>query len=376
VALELLGVPILFMVPSVVSGVPALVLWGIWGIYTILWIVMLVKSYRPVPRLRWFGWIGFIFVNVLLYLVNDCFFRPFVMPTGSMQPTLCGIDSIPDWTSVVWDADFADRYDFSVDKQNMRARERARLIKEQETLIIPTGWERIKQQLEGVSYIHVVASSNGSLDSIGPVKRFLRFNIKQSLKIGGAEHVIWFPPDLGESGLRHRAGLFVGHVYHKGDDVVKLRVRAADRIFVERCTYIFRSPKRGDIVVFETKGIPKAQRETPSWGIPPDEFFVKRIAGIPGDVLSIQNGHLYNHGQFLSQPTNLAKLEFSVPPAIQIYLTNSADTFRVPDGCYFFVGDNTTNSLDSRYWGAVSGKYIIGKVSEIYWPFARAGRVQ
>ena len=137
---------------------------------------------------------------------------------------------------------------------------------------------------------------------------------------------------------------------------------------VEEYAYWFGEPQRGDIIVFKTDGI--------SSMVPQNEFYAKRIVGIPSDVLSIQNGHLYNHGQILSGPAGLAKLEFVALIANPIYLTNSLDTYKISDGSYFVIGDNTTNSFDSRYFGPIPGKNIIGRISKIYWPFDRAGKIQ
>ena len=145
-------------------------------------------------------------------------------------------------------------------------------------------------------------------------------------------------------------------------------ITRGDRIFVERYAYWFSTPKRGDIIIMDTKGVSS---------IPPQMgYFIKRIIGIPGDNLSIQNGHLYNHGQILSQPPVLTKLEFLNPSATPVYLGSSTNYYTVPTDSYFVIGDNTTNSFDSRYFGAIPKKNIIGKVSKIYWPLNRAGRVQ
>ena len=153
------------------------------------------------------------------------------------------------------------------------------------------------------------------------------------------------------------------------------RVVVGDRIIVEKYAYWFHKPQRGDIVVFKTKGISEDKRQL--YHIPADEFYIKRIVGVPGDVISIQNGRLHNHDQIISEPPGLAKFEFpSRLFASQIYLTDSTDQFAVPDGAYFVIGDNTTNSLDSRYWATIPEKYIIGRVSKIYWPLNRAGKVE
>jgi signal peptidase I len=150
---------------------------------------------------------------------------------------------------------------------------------------------------------------------------------------------------------------------------------SGDHVFAESYAYWFSEPQRGDIVVFETKGISEDGREL--FHIPLDELYVKRIVGVPGDVLSIQNGRLCNHNQILSEPAGLAKLKFNGPQyPFQIYLTNSTASYTVPSGNYFVIGDNTTNSLDSRFWGAIPEKNIIGRVSKIYWPLNHAGKVE
>src|ERR1700733_6331167 len=132
---------------------------------------------------------------------------------------------------------------------------------------------------------------------------------------------------------------------------------AGDRIFVEKYAYWFGKPERGDIVAFKTDGI--------SSMLPENEFYIKRIVGIPGDILSIQNGHLFNHGQPVTEPSSLAKRPIlNTPGGTQPYLANATDTFVVSNDCYFVVGDNTTNSFDSRHWGALPKKKLFGKVQK------------
>ncbi len=142
-----------------------------------------------------------------------------------------------------------------------------------------------------------------------------------------------------------------------------------DHFFVIRYAYWFNKPERGDIVVFKTAGI--------SPQVPPDELFVKRIIGLPGDILSVRNGRLYLQGQPVSQPAILAQMNFTNAfPENQKFLKLPTDDFQVPAGSYFVVGDNTGNSFDSRYWGALPAKNIVGRVSKIYWPLNRIGSVE
>ena len=89
--------------------------------------------------------------------------------------------------------------------------------------------------------------------------------------------MIWFPPDYGDprSGSLEAAGRAGSdHVYRKGEDIVKLRVNAGDHLFVDRMTYNFRLPNRGEIIVFETRGIDS---------LPQDQFYIKRMVAMGGE---------------------------------------------------------------------------------------------
>lgn len=106
---------------------------------------------------------------------------------------------------------------------------------------------------------------------------------------------------------------------------------------------------------------------------------MKRIVGVPGDRISIRGGQLTNHGKPVEQPAVFAKLRYYPVPyggANASYLGREADEFEVPENSVFVMGDNSTNSYDSRFWGPLSKKALIGRVSKIYWPPARAGSIQ
>jgi signal peptidase I len=335
------------------------------------------KWLRPYPHAVWRENVEVLLVALAVAMgIRTFFLQPFKIPTGSMQPTLYGITS----TNVIADKNFQ----------------------------IPTGWTRVKDWLHGISYVHVVAQADGTVDAISPMRRFLIFNIKQTISVGGVEHTTWFPPDYGEAPpgvdpLVYRAQLQSGRVYHKGEDVVKLEVRAGDHLFVDRLTYNFRKPTRGEIVVFETKGIPEADRER--YGIPPDQFYIKRLVGLGGETLSLKPdfrvtglpqfeggaisvGHLVVNGRPLSVETprfeNL--YAYSDAPAgtkILPYHENHyyghalilnlapGRRFQVRPDYLFVMGDNTMNSLDSRFWGDFPATSVIGKSFFVYWPLTK-----
>ncbi len=147
--------------------------------------------------------------------------------------------------------------------------------------------------------------------------------------------------------------------------------KEADGILVQGCAYWFSKPRRGDVLVFRTDGIdamPPAQR---------GQIYIKRIIGLPGDRISFQDGRLMNNGLLVGEPVVFTKLKYqSVPLAGAQYLRHEGEVFEVPAGGYFVVGDNSTNSYDSRFWGPVHARNLFGRATKIYWPPDRAGRIE
>ena len=138
----------------------------------------------------------------------------------------------------------------------------------------------------------------------------------------------------------------------------------SDRVLANRFIYHFRDPRRGEIVVFHA---PKAAKADCTGGI-----FVKRIIGLPGEVWAERNGYTYINGKRLAEPyvqsdrrDNETKTLADIPPAGTIR--------RIPNGMYLMEGDNRAHSCDSRVWGLVPRKNIIGKVFLVYWPLGRIG---
>jgi signal peptidase I len=258
----------------------------------------------------------------------------------------------------------------------------------------------VREWFAGVSYIHKIAEADGTLDAVDPPFGIRIFNFWQTLVVGGKSYTIWFPPDYGEQRLETRAGIHIGQTFQKGEDILKLKVVAGDHLFVDRVTYNFRAPQRGEIVVFETKGIPEERRVTGRWNIPPDQFYIKRLVGLGGETLSLKQeyevngapgyppmpvGQLMINSQLLSAATphfeNLysfygaARGSKTLPYTENHYFGHAMMGELGPDRQYtippeddFVMGDNTLNSLDSRYWGSFPKSSIIGKAFFVYWP--------
>jgi signal peptidase I len=140
--------------------------------------------------------------------------------------------------------------------------------------------------------------------------------------------------------------------------------RFSDRVLANRFIYHFRSPHRGDIIVFKTP--PEAQDKCGAGGT-----FVKRLIGLPGETVNERlldgKGYIFITG---TDGKTRKLIEPYLAPDRRDARTGS---WKVPKGEYFFMGDNRAQSCDSREWGAVPRKNIIGEVFAVYWPPNRIG---
>jgi signal peptidase I len=143
-------------------------------------------------------------------------------------------------------------------------------------------------------------------------------------------------------------------------------ISRGDHFIMEGFTFLLRSPKRGDIIVLKTDGI----ASLPAGGI-----YIKRVAGLPGERLHIADGKLYVNDTNVALKNQAGEISY-VPVRGARYLTASVDILTVPDGHYFVLGDSSADSADSRTWGCVPAKNIMGRASLRYWPPARIGVVR
>jgi signal peptidase I len=143
-------------------------------------------------------------------------------------------------------------------------------------------------------------------------------------------------------------------------------IRSGDLIIMEGFTYLTASPKSGDVVAFKTDGIQSVNG---------NYIFVKRLVGLPGDQLRLNNGILSINGKTVSLRNRCGEIQY-VPLPQSKYLANDTDIVTVPDHHYFVLGDNSVNSSDSRFWGAIPAKAVLGRVVFCYWPLKNWGWIK
>jgi signal peptidase I len=168
---------------------------------------------------------------------------------------------------------------------------------------------------------------------------------------------------------------FLVKPYRIPSESMEPTLKVGQRVLVNRIGTRFSDPGIGDILVFH----PPKGSEDNRCGVPPvpgracseptrsrsDVNFIKRVVGLPGDTISIRDGHVIRNGK----PTS----EHFIKPCTGGEECNFPRPIRVPKDDYFMMGDNRGSSDDSRFWGPVPKKWIIGAAFATYWPPGRIG---
>jgi signal peptidase I len=322
------------------------------------------EQLKPFPHPRWRENVEVLLVTAAVVLaLRTFFFQPMAIPTGSAQPTLYGIEHTD--------------------------------LRGKPEVEVPTGLRRIfRSWWHGEHYYHAVARSSGPFRWIDyQPRRVLPLVSKQRFRVGNEVYTVWFPPDslVGRSELRD--GLF----FNEGDVILRLKVVSGDHLFVNRLIYNFRQPRRGEIIVFASAGLP---------GLTPDTHYIKRLIALGNETVRIGNDrHVVIDGERLDASTpgfeNVYGFDPSRPPRRNEYsghvngvvarlaghpelgnvirlFPNEQTQYRVRPDHFLVFGDNTMNSTDSRMWGdaglGVPGdipeEKVIGRASFVFWPIS------
>ena len=299
-----------------------------------------------------------VVVLAVVFGFRSLFLQPFKIPTGSMQPTLYGIH-------------FEEREE--------------------------PGRPGLPRRI--VDYVHysrryadAVIAKAGYLDLDDPgAMRLARPSIpffpSTIVRVGDNEYRLpgrpenvrrYCPKIAGHLGRRGDSGTVF---FEEGDVLARGYLELGDHLFVDRVGFCYREPRRGDITVFLTDGI----RDIGGSSLG-GRYYIKRLVGLPGDELRIEDHRLYvkrpggDDFQLVAEDDSAAFARmYSFKGDYRgychypgsIYLTSPADTFTVPPDCYFMLGDNSENSKDSRFWGTVPRENLVGRACVVWWPFLR-----
>ncbi len=312
-----------------------------------------------------------MFVAVVIALgLRAYYLQPFRIPTGSMQPTLNGIIGTPlpraEWPSM------------------------------------PQRW--VEKVLRGRSYVKVVSDRDrrvalvqreGGLDfDIRDVQKMHFFSRGEMYFTDSKPLSLPAPrnPSL-DAGLRsalQEAGRN-GGLIPAGTVLCEGTIDSGDLVLVDKFSYHFRKPKRGEVFVFDTIGIKGIHERSGEQAA--GSHYIKRLCGVPGDALSIESPELLIDGRRPKEPGIRKVAEgqgaFALNPGgytyagpegtvrgrtLTQYITKPGDVLALRETAkpgmreYAALGDNTRNSLDSRYWGTVKEFNLVGPAMISLWP--------
>ncbi|MFI3244361.1 MAG: signal peptidase I [Akkermansia sp.] len=298
-----------------------------------------------------------LFVIMVVFLgIRTYYAQPFRIPTGSMQPSLNGIvvhpvDEIPNFTTRMFNMVTLGSSYVDIVADNRKS---------------IVGMEsRSKYMLLMETVIHFSDGSTATVPSApGAVVEYLR-----------------------ETGKYKATPLGVTYGdFEVGETIIRGRADAGDMIIVNRMAYHFRMPERGECFVFDTRGINTKGGSSSMEDQSAGTHYIKRLAALPGDEIRIEEPQLFINGQVAQEPTFHRVMNRVLPYNSTGYngLPKSYPLAFLPEGVsktlakpeqepnmreYVALGDNTVNSLDSRYWGTVKQFNVVGPAAFTLWPF-------
>ena len=279
----------------------------------------------------------FLVALVVAVGIRTFFLQPFAIPTGSMQPTLNGI--------------------------------RGYVTNEPSP---PVATRVLHNILYGRSYVDVVSSEDDTIIELQSTTQFRFFTVT---KIVCAKQT--FSVSVAPRALEETFRVIPGRAIRAGEVVARGYVNTGDHVFVDKVSFNFRNPHRSEVFVFNTQGISTRDNLLNPGG--PSQFYIKRLAGLPGDKLQIDppkliiNGELAKEAPFLRVIASEGEYKgYSNNPeggAPFRYLGSPEATVQLSQDCYFAIGDNAFHSSDSRDWGIVPQENLVGHALFVFWPF-------
>lgn len=286
----------------------------------------------------------FLVVGAVAFGLRALYFQPFRIPTGSMQPTLYGVHYVSEKR-------FGSPF---------------------------LGKSKLTDAaLYAARRVEVISPADGKLDKTSLSYLSSGFFGETGFSIGDAPLSVSGDPGKVIDFLR----LDPEKVYRKGETIGKGFISLGDHLFVERFSIYFSEPSRGDVIVFTTNDLID---ETGTPVIEGGYFYIKRLAGMPGDTLKIVDDQLWVKpagSKEFNRIQDIAprfKKVYSGRGGYHGHISNmgagvfaNGGEYKVPANSYFMLGDNSLFSKDSRFFGSVPRRNIMGRAFFVFWPFSR-----
>jgi len=329
---------------------------------------------NSLPNERPLGWleenVEVMFVAIVIALgLRAYYLQPFRIPTGSMQPTLNGIIGTP-VESEKWPSLPARLLE-----KALRGRTYVKVVNDRDRKIAltPDG----KPDIRDTQFLHFFSRSEIHFKDSPPLRLPAPANPCSEIGLGDA---------IGDAFRNH------GGLLRKGTVICEGTIDSGDLVLVDKFSYHFRRPERGEVFVFDTIDIDGIRRRSGPQGA--GSHYIKRLVGVPGDVLSVQTPNLLVNGKIAQEPGiqrviqgkgpysinsegyGYAKPESHGPNSsgLSQYISGPGNKLELAAEArpgmreYAAFGDNTGNSLDSRYWGTVKEFNLVGPALFALWP--------
>jgi signal peptidase I len=331
------------------------------------------------PKTFWNDNIEVALVAAIIVIgIRTFFFQPFIIPTNSMYPTYSGMNAVI-YEQAAGEPGALNKF-FRL--ATLGARHKSLTAEKSGQVELP--FLGFTPENEPRFFAEMV-----------PGRKFFILPTTKaqfSIFVDGMPHTITVPMefasemnavlgktfDLAGGKLRRIPGndkfamMQVKQSVEAGQDLLRFDITLGDALFVDRLSYHFRKPRAGEPFVFRTDEI--QQEIGKHSGDFTNKYYIKRLAGVAGETLEIRDSTLLVDGQPRDEVEAFgrnATREGEYSGYKNTNLLAEGRKLTIPDGKFVALGDNSGNSLDSRYWGFVPEKAVIGKAFFIYYPFTQ-----